>query len=265
MVFVAILYVLGRGLASLLASSHSADWSSRDFWLVLVPLIVGIAATALITMIEKRISSATEETINGAKADAAAPPSSASGYTLVFEEGPITLDNFYTGIYFGHSPSAGGNPEHAKSTPAMIAEAEARLGIVFPPLLRKLYERQNGGQVDSLCVPVVANPTSALEDWRSVFAYDYSYLAPLDKLRTLYDGYLYFMSEEEIAQDPDVPKDAKRYIVLCQRYLDTTFLDYSRPGQPRVGIVDFQQLDRQDVWFDSFEDFFKALRRGELA
>jgi hypothetical protein len=73
------------------------------------------------------------------------------------------------------------------------------------------------------------------------------------------------MDEDEIAQDNSIPKDAKRYIILCKRYLDTTFLDYSKSStNPRVGIVDFEGIDKMDVWFDSFDAFFAALRRGEL-
>lgn len=195
-------------------------------------------------------------------------------YYIKIEDTPLCVETFYRERFSAHRSDElfGYPPERPRgwiTTPEMIQEAEERLNIVLPPLLRKLYEYQNGGDLDELWVPTKPNPGIELEDWRGVFAYGYDELSPLEGLCTLFDCALSFMSPEEaeegIGQCPFLPSQAKRYIVLSQRYHDTTFLDYSNSNEhPRVGIVEFEGLDPVDIWFESFDDFFHALRRGSV-
>jgi hypothetical protein len=265
-----IFYLLGRGLDSFLHNHPIGDFNRIDLIITGTVLVAGLLLNKLISLLENnRISASNSVT-------ATEPSNTSSTYVLSFEPWPITLDNFYTGVFYGHrtfrSPDEGEDaaaktelPEAAKTTDAMIDAVEARLNIKLPLLLKQLYQRQNGGMVRNLWVPAAPEPGHKLENWRGVFSHDYCYLAPLERLDTLYTSYLDFMEEDEIEQDESIPKNAKRYIVLCQRYQDTTFLDYSQSTeQPRVGIIDFEGNDPHDVWFDSFDDFFKALKRGEL-
>ena len=124
---------------------------------------------------------------------------------------------------------------------------------------------QNGGGLSDLWVPIIDKPSNNLDDCRGVFSHDYCDLVPLDQLETLHDVYLYSMSEDDIAKSKYSQKNAKRYILLSLRCADATFLDYSQSSfEPKVGIVDFERIDKNDVWFDTFDDFFASLKRGEL-
>lgn len=265
-----IFYLLGRGLGNLFDKNQTTGLNSFDYSLVAGVLAVGILSSTILWIMDRKQANALDATeVNPVS-------NNKSGYKMVFDPEPITLENFYTSLFYGHhdrnnheNPDDEGLPkvlpEKAKTTEAMIKVAEERLNIVFPSTLKKLYARQNGGMVGNLWVAAVANPSLDLEDWRGVFSHDYCYLAPLEYLRTLYDSYLDFKYEDEIEQDNQIPKNAKQYIILCQRYMDTTFLDYSQSkDDPRVGIVDFDGNDGNDVWFESFDAFLSALKRGDL-
>jgi SMI1 / KNR4 family (SUKH-1) len=199
--------------------------------------------------------------------------SSASQYVIQLEDAPITTANFFAAPYYGHVEYDKANrrietiglPEKAKPSASLITDTERRLSITFPPQLKSLYMLQNGGNLGELWVPVVDNPTNNLDDWRGAFSHDYCYLAPLEKLETLHDVYLYAMTEKEIEDSEYSKKNAKRYIILCMRCADATFLDYSESShEPKVGIVDFEGINKSDVWFDKFDDFFAALKRGQI-
>lgn len=260
----AVFYLIGRGIGNLLRHPVQAEFTRLDWALPLGLLGLGIANHGLLSYLSAR-----KQAESNNESD---KMSYRSEWVLELDPKPVTLENFYDGFFYGHRKYGENGElgdqvsEAARTSPEMIEAAESRLNIAFPRLLRQLYERQNGGMAYNLWVPAVPKPTAELDDWRGVFSHDYCYLAPLDKLDTLHDSYLDFMDEDEIAQDDRVPKQAKRYIVLCQRYQDTTFLDYSDSrDNPRVGIVDFEGIDKKNVWFDSFDDFFSALRRGDLA
>jgi hypothetical protein len=269
LVLCGILYLIGRGIGSFLHQGAIVSLSLIDGYVALALLIFGVI-TALYL---QRLSNFKPVESLSQSASAPANGQSRCEYVLSFDDAPITLDNFFESVYYGHlERDATGQiirsdslPEAAKTTNEMIVATEARLGVVFPPLLKQLYLKQNGGDVGNLWVPCVNNPSNELDDWRGVFSHDYCYLAPLQQLTTLYDSYLDYMDEDEIEHSPHVEKHAKDYVILCQRYADTTFLDYSQSKQqPRVGIVDFEGIDKNDVWFDSFDEFFAALKRGEL-
>jgi hypothetical protein len=267
-----ILYLIGRGFGSLLNDKISVPFALVDVVIAIGILMLGMAAAMSLKMLIKNVENSM---INTEQEQEQSINTSDYNYEFVmsFDEQPVTVDNFFEGVYFGHMDYDESHkniksdmlPEAARPSAALIAETEARLGVEFPPLLKQLYLRQNGGNTGCLWVPLVENPSLELDDWRGVFSHDYCYLRPLNNLNTLYESYLDYMDEEEIAQSDEVHPLAKQYVVLCQRYADTTFLDYSKSSaQPRVGVVDFDRDGKQDVWFESFDAFFNALKRGDL-
>jgi hypothetical protein len=65
---------------------------------------------------------------------------------------------------------------------------------------------------------------------------DIAHLSPLKKLRTVRAHC------EDFTDDPDdLPAHADKLLMLQARYGDMTLLDYSRPGEPQVSIVDFDR------------------------
>ena len=140
---------------------------------------------------------------------------------------------------------------------AEIAAAEERIGFRLPQGLRALYRMLDGGYVGALYVPLKMDPGPVHDDWRGAFSIDYSSLSPLKNLRTVRAHY------EDFTDDPDdMPAQADTLLVLQARYGDMTLLDYSRSGEPQVSIVDFDRHgDLADITFETFDAFFRALRR----
>lgn len=246
----AFLYVVGRGVGSLFGIDRRDSVQDSEFVIMVATLVVSISLAYWVKKIVKQNNKIPEPIVD--------LPSQGPVWRMVFDPNPISVENFYTSFRYGQ-------PEDLRfPSEEKIQEMERKLGIKFPNLLKELYRKQNGGSCPNLWVPAKEDPSDLLDDWRGVFSHDYCYLCPLEKLQTVHDSYLNFMDEDEIEQDPQVPKDAKKYIILCQRYLDTTFLDYSQPGEPRVGIVDFDGIEKKNVWFENFEEFFKNLRRADI-
>ena len=103
-----------------------------------------------------------------------------------------------------------------------------------------------------------SNPRFNTDDWRGVFSIDFCELRPLEYLLTLDDA-LQDYSEE---LGDRVPKNASRMVVLSQRYLDVTCLDYSQTGEPKVFIADFDiYSSKQELRVDDFATFFESLKR----
>lgn len=247
LIFCAVMYVFGRGMNGLILHNADRNFSPTDLIFALGLFILGTVNEVLFVCFKPKPVAITP----------VAPPKS---YIINFEPGPITVDNFYSNPFWGHKD----NLDLIKGDIKKIEAAETRLGVTFPPLLKELYLKQNGGTAMDLYVPAVDNPSNSADDWRAVFSPGSEYLCPTERLCNLKENYLLSMDEDEIEQQGALLKDAEKYIVLCQRYLDVTFLDYSEPGEPRVGVVDFEKVDPKDVWFDNFEQFFQALRRGEI-
>jgi SMI1 / KNR4 family (SUKH-1) len=245
-----VIYLCGRGVGNLLEIGTADQLSVVDVIGLGALLATGLALGHACNVVARQKVVA-EHSIS------VSAPEPDSPYRMIFDPEPLTLDNFYTGLW---KRLVEVNPASSE----LIAQTEERLGITLPPLLRRLYEKQNGGMCDNLWVPAVPNPSDNFKDWRGVFAHDYCYLLPLEKLDRLYASYRDFLSEEEIEERDDIPTHAKKMIVLAQRYMDTTYLDYSEPGAPRVGIVDFDGINKCDVRFNDFDTFFAALKRGEI-
>ena len=168
---------------------------------------------------------------------------------------PVTPDTFYAGWT---EPERIAPPASNEA----IAAAERRLGIELPETLKRLYRQRNGGDTDAIWVPLKPDPQPVFEDWRACWAHGYDWLVPLERLCTLRQAYLEWVDPDDPEEAATIPTDADARIVLAMRYEDTTFLDYSKPGPPRVGVIDFEAVDRsEDVWFENFEAFLAALRR----
>jgi cell wall assembly regulator SMI1 len=173
---------------------------------------------------------------------------------IVIDDTVLSAETFYT-EYTDSSASA-----------KQIIETEKRLDIILPSGLKKLYEYQDGGYVGELYVPKQLICGTDVDQWRNVFS-GYNEIWSLNGLETLFDSALTFLTEEEaeeaLGHCPFLPKEAKRYIVFYQYYHDTLFLDYTKSHQnPRVGVFNFEGDDKEILWFESFEQFFSALRRG---
>lgn len=182
----------------------------------------------------------------------------------------LTPQTFYTGIHYGHaSPTAEGgydgtpNAESA-GTPERIAAAEARLGVALPEGLRALYRVQNGGESCNVAVPLLPRP-QRFEDILTPFG-GYEDLHPTESLATAWDSFLAFATPQDESMAYLFRNGTDRMVVLSQWYRRTLFLDYSRPGPPSVGHVDFDDpawAERITRWPD-FEAFFAELRRFEV-
>lgn len=247
LVLCAILFFIGRGLGSVLGWDASYEIRNSD---------IGIMAGAFV--ISLTLAYGAKKL--GAKSEVPITPSEgtkASWYLKLNLES-ISIDNFYTGFLYYQKEDQRFVDENK------IQETEEKLGVKLPNLLRKLYLKQNGGSCRGLWVATKANPSEDIDDWRGVFSHDYCQLNSLEKLQTVYDSLLDFLTPEEIASDSSISKETEKYIILSQRYQDTTFLDYSKSAEPRVGVVDFDGIDKNDIWFDSFDEFFKHLRRGDV-
>ena len=176
---------------------------------------------------------------------------------LLIDPTPVTEQTFYSARHFLHGAP---DDERWVTQPGMIEAAEERLGITFPPRLRRLYERQNGGIHPGYYVALVADPRPVYDDYRAVLSVGYQDLRPLDELITYRDHYMDGSSGEEA--ENELPEGADRWIVLSWFYSDCTILDYSQPGEPSILIKDFApDSDRPDVRFPTFDAFFAALRR----
>jgi hypothetical protein len=246
----ALFYLIGRGIGHILKIEIHQNQEAQENYILMGVLLLNLILSYLIKKHEfKTTLPQTTSTSLSSKPRT---------WHMIFNPEPISIENFYTDFYH-RQPDELRYPSAEK-----IQEFERKLNLEFPPLLKSLYLKQNGGYCSDLWVPAKSEPTDLLDDWRAVFSHDYCYLLPLEKLGTVYDSYRDFLTEAQIAEDPQIPKNAKKYLILCQRYLDTTFLDYSQPGEPRVGVVDFDGIDKKDVWFENFEEFFKYLRRADI-
>jgi cell wall assembly regulator SMI1 len=143
-----------------------------------------------------------------------------------------------------------------------IAAAEERLGVTLPEGLKRIYRVKDGGSTRGVMVPLVANPRPVFDDWDTAFG-GYDDLHALDRLRTVHDAFLDFTDEDDAEA---FPEGSKQLVVLAQWYLETTFLDYRAEGEPRVGMVDFENEDWTESarWFDDFDHFMAALRRVDM-
>ncbi|MDQ0038558.1 hypothetical protein J2W30_006345 [Variovorax boronicumulans] len=258
-----VLYLLGRGLASLVAPTPSAAFGSGDVLGVGLMFLICLACSLAIIKLEG--SATVLQDAGTAHATAQTRPL-AEEVELDMDQRPLTPETFFKSPgYWRPDPLRealeGLGKRVAKPTlaasNAQIAATEERLGIRLPEGLRALYRVMDGGYVGALYVPLKRDPGPVYDDWRGAFSIDYSSLSPLKNLRTVRAHY------EDFTHDPaDMPAHADTLLVLQARYGDMTLLDYSRPGEPQVSIVDFDRNGAlTDITFETFDAFFRALRR----
>jgi SMI1 / KNR4 family (SUKH-1) len=258
-----VFYLIGRGLASLVAPAPIVAFGTGDVLGVGLMFLVGLACSLAIIKLEGK-AMGLRDARTASVADQTALP--AEEVELDMDPRPLTPESFFQSPgYWRPDPLRealeGRGKRVAKpalaASDAEIAIAQERIGFRLPESLRALYRMLDGGYVGTLYVPLKTNPGPVYDDWRGAFSIDYSSLNPLKKLRTVRAHY------EDFTDDPDdMPAHADKLLVLQARYGDMTLLDYSRPGEPRVSIVDFDKNgDLADITFESFDDFFLALRR----
>ena len=181
---------------------------------------------------------------------------------------PPSLETFFDGIHYSHSETVeGGETDYSPNQSSAggankIAVAEAQLDRQLPEKLRAIYRVQNGGSVNSLCIPPHASKgLPSLENILTPFS-GYNDLNPLERLTTVHESFLSFADPEDDYYASYFKGGVENMIVLAQWYVETLFLDYNQPGEPRVGFVDFDQDDWPEKvrWWPSFETFFSELR-----
>ena len=251
---VGVLYLLGFGLSALIdPGRQTAPFEAWDLWIALAVFVVGGGLGAAAAVLERHDPDPTADIVAllaDREMETIAPKTSTrmalsaplaettpvGEETFALSSTPLTLDTFFVAPHRSHRIERAGRtngalkPE-AYASPERIADAEARLGVALPPLLREIYAHQNGGAVGWLMAPVVANPSSTRADWRGVFATDLCDLHPLEKLRTLRDAFLDHVPDDDEAA---IPPGADRIIVVAERDMVMTCLDYSGGDQPTV-------------------------------
>lgn len=260
-VLVALLYLIGRGAASVMGRTASAVLSSWDFFYCLAVAAIGIGLGSFVAWCERDNYSAvapTSGSIAMQKDEIKLLPT------------PITPENFYHGIHYSHGTYEG--PERTfVSTPntksagtnEKIAAAQQRLGVSLPEGLKTLYRFQNGGSVHCLCTvkPGIIEP-HLYDDIILPFS-GYDDLSPTENLRTVFDSVTDYADPDDENQAESFPEGCKKMIILAQWYRETLFLDYNAPGAPKLGFVNFDHAEpwqTQCVWWDNFEVFFSELR-----
>lgn len=262
-VLAGVFYLLGLGLSMLLApAAPIAVFSGADAQWAAALFVLAVAVSAAIIRLEAAAPEPVAATPSPASPAAEAEPE------LDIDPTPLDRDTFFESPGYWRTNAARealaqrGTPVEKPpfaASEAMIEAAEARLGFRLPDTLRALYGRMNGGYVGWLYVPLKRDAGPFHDDWRGAFSIDYSSLATLAELRTVAEHY------EDFTHDPeDVPAGADKLVVLQARYGDMTLLDYTRGPQARVLIADFDRqpgVEPVDIAFESFDDFFAALRR----
>jgi hypothetical protein len=182
----------------------------------------------------------------------------------------VQAAHFFSGIHYSHGDYDGPNgafngSPNAKSAGSAekILALESRLNVRLPKALAELYLLQNGGSVNSICVPKTGVATPRLHDdvWTPFSGYND--LNPLEVVNTLHG----IICDYADPNDPDgaqqFPAGSQQMIVLARWYNETFFLDYGNAAQPRVGFVDFEDIQNWQsrcVWWRDFDEFFAACR-----
>jgi hypothetical protein len=180
-------------------------------------------------------------------------------------DGP-TVATFFRGTpHWSHPPDA---------NPALIAEAEARLAVKLPSLLRDLYLIQNGGSSDFAFSAIT--PDAPLDPPDAVFFELWRHSLPDDALLPVGDLTTMTALQETFDYDPDYAwhehlPEADRLVRIGQHAWDVYLcLDYGG-GRSEPGVVLFNdarwepggEAPFEAVWPD-FATFFADLRRPAL-
>ena len=269
---VSVIYLIGRGCAAVFGRTGAGAFSNWDIGYCVVIAVAGLGLGGIVAWRERNdpfsaLSVLADTTIDDATTPAWSPPDE-----IRLLAGPVTLQSFFSAIHYTHARYDGpentynGTPNtDSAGSDEKIATAEARLSITMPDGLRAVYRTQNGGSMNSLCVPKPGIETPRMfEDIVTPFS-GYDDLLPCEGLRILFESTTDFADPDDAEQAEMFPDGCKRFVVLAQWYRHTLFLDYSASDTPSVGFVDFDHTDWQAhcVRWSSFDSFFAALRHYE--
>lgn len=264
---VAVLYLIGRGASAL--AGRSVGTSAMTQFDAIAGLILGLFAAIsglTIALIERASQRRTPDEI-------AVAPSAVEAGDFTLLPTPVTPENFFNGIHGSHGSydsvalKFNGTPnEQSAGGESKIALAQTRLEVQLPEGLKALYRLQNGGSVKSVCVPKGGGPEpSRFADVVIPFG-GYETLVPMEHLETLHEHITQYADPDDPDEADMFPQGCEQMLVLARKYHRTLFLDYRQPGEPRVGLVDFEHSDWNDrcVWWNDFDTFFRALRYYRL-
>jgi hypothetical protein len=172
------------------------------------------------------------------------------------EPDPPTVDTFF------HSPKDGADEER-------IARTEARLGVAFPPLLRALFRKSDGGGTDFAWCAARPDAPSRFEgaaasddffnNWRCAVQDDK--LAALDHLSTMAQVSERYEDPEDEDALPKLMPGCDRLIVLAAHGWDVYLCLDARTQAPGVLLFDLIGEPNVRATWPSFEAFFHDLRR----
>ncbi|MFV0277459.1 MAG: SMI1/KNR4 family protein [Parahaliea sp.] len=274
LVLAALVYLVGLGLGRLFTSGELATQLQRGDFIALAIFAAMALALALVVNVLEGGRGAAATIVADMLEESTAGRHAAvedEGADFVVTDEVITPANLLSAARYGYDYARiallegtlhdGRRPQKVPFAASELAirRAEQRLGFTLPQTLKAIYRHKDGGLAKELFVAAASEPRPVYEDWKSAFG-GYESLYAVGELRTVHDSFLDFTGEDDTEA---FPEGAKRLLVLAQWYRETTFLDYRKDGEPRVGIVDFDREDWQDtaLWFDSFDVFVAALRR----
>ncbi|MEA5126351.1 SMI1/KNR4 family protein [Xanthomonas floridensis] len=147
-----------------------------------------------------------------------------------------------------------------------FAAAEARLGVRLPPLFKRLYSVQDGGDTDWCWAPRTRFPSDHYVDWECVLVD--RYLTPLASIGSVLDLAAAFEDPDDFRAAACLHAGLDRVLVLSCHNVDSLLcLDYRARGPQCEPEVVYFELWEQLVptWrAPSFDAFFSVLRQAEL-
>ena len=241
---VALLYLIGLGLGTLLSGYETLSAFGQGDWLWAFWLgMFGAAAGLMISKLEH----APQHTHD--------PQTGQPSYPVRILEAPVTPKTFF-------SPPTSEDGMTGVSEADLVA-TETRLGVKLPGTLCEIFRQQDGGHLRVMGIP---KPDKAapfgIDDMLNPFS-GYNDLHACTQLQNLAESFLSFADpEDEESYGALFKNGTENMVLLAQWYLESLFLDYNQVGEPRVGFVDFDQENwlEQVIWWPSFDDFFAALR-----
>ena len=254
LILVSLLYVIGFGFGALFSGHEGLRAFEPGDWIYAAVLGgIGAAAGSVIAYLESR--SSVNEILTSTNANMAAASDQHSTFGAVVFGPSVTVETFWRKTSEKHlRPPLSDND---------IAAVETRLDVALPKTLKALFRLHGGG--------LVSHVLTVIDDASPPYTI-YNTLSPFSGYERVHDGLELETVATSFLSFAD-PHDAENYghlftggtdkmVLLAQWYLESLFLDYNQTGEPRVGFVDFDDLNWQDKirWWDSFEAFFAELR-----
>jgi len=259
-ILVGILYLIGFGIGALAGREGSmAALGTFDYKAALGLMAFGGVLGLIVNLLERPGAGGMVDQLRDMSAEVA--KSTEPEFPIIVEDTPITPKRFFT-RYANDDQDAS-----PAATPQELADAEIRLSVTLPTLLKQLYGLQNGGGVnDLIIVEPGETPPAGVESIFNPFS-GYNDLHKSEHLQTAWDTFLNFAAPEDEDYQELFTNGTERLVVLAQWYQQTLFLDYRTPGEPRVGFVDFDHPNWNEeirFWPD-FDTFFSRLYHYEDA